>query len=79
MNPCTRADIHNIIRGTHGILVMFHHNQRIAQVPHFLHRANELVIVPLMQADGGFVQHIHDPCQPGTDLCGQTDPLCFSA
>ena len=34
--PCTGADIHNKIRRAHGILVMLHHNQGVADITQVL-------------------------------------------
>ena len=32
MNACARAYIHDIIRAAHGVLIVLHHDDRIAEV-----------------------------------------------
>ena len=54
----TGADIHNIIRLAHRILVMLHHDQGVAKVAQTLHRSDQLIIVTLVQADARLIQHI---------------------
>src|SRR5690606_7575799 len=40
--------------------------------------AQQPVVVALVQADGRFVENVHDPYQPGADLAGQPDALGFA-
>ena len=42
-------------------------------------RVEQLVVVPLVKADGRLVQDIGNAHQAGADLCRQADPLRFSA
>ena len=58
---------------------MLHHNEGIAQIAQTFHGSNEFVIVPLMQTDAGFVQHIQHAGERTADLSGQTDALAFAA
>ena len=55
--------IHNVVRCPHGVLIMLHHNQGVADVPQMLQSGQELVIVPLVQTDGGLVQDVQHPHQ----------------
>ena len=68
-----------MIRRQHRILVMLHHDQRIAQVFQILERRDQLVIISLVQSDAGLVQNIADAHQTGTDLRCQTDSLRLAA
>ncbi len=45
----------------------------------FLKRLQQAVVVALVQADGGFVEDVHDAGQPRADLRGQPDALRFAA
>ena len=54
---------------------MLHHQQRVAHIFEILQGGDQLVIVPLVQADTGLIQNIAHPHQTGTDLGRQTDPL----
>ena len=79
MDARTGTHIHNIIRTAHGILVVLHHDDRIAQVPQVFQGGNELVVVPLMEADGGLVQHIEHTGKGAADLGRQADALALAA
>ena len=50
----TRTHIHDEVRRPHGVLVMLHHHQGVAQIP-------QPAVVPLVQTNGGLVQDIQDP------------------
>ena len=55
MHACARAYIHDIIRVAHGIFIMLHHNDCVAEVAEIFQGGNELVVIALMQADGRLV------------------------
>ena len=74
-----RADIHQKIRLAHGILIVFHHDQGVPHIPQMLEGSDQLVVIPLVQADAGLVQHIQHPGEGAADLGGQPDPLAFAA
>ena len=75
----TGTHVHNKVRGAHGILVMLHHDQGVADVPQVLQGQEQLVVVPLVQTDGGLIQNIQHAHQGRTDLGRQPDPLAFAA
>ena len=79
VDPGPGADVDDIVRGPHGVLVVLHHDQGVAQVPQVLEGGQQLVVVPLVQADGGLVQDIQHPHQGGADLRGQADALALAA
>ena len=58
---------------------MLHHDQRIAQIPQVAEGFQQLIIVPLVQADAGLIQDIGHAHQAGADLGGQTDSLGLAA
>ena len=70
MHTGTGAYVHDIIRAAHGVLVVLYHDDRVAQIPQVFQGGNELIVVPLMQADGGLVQHIEHAGQGAADLGG---------
>ena len=76
---CAGAHVHQEVRRPHGILVMLHHDQGVAQIPQVAQGTQQLVIVPLVQADGGLVQNIQHPRQGGADLGCQPNPLALAA
>ncbi len=76
---CTRANVNQIVGGPQGVLVMLHHNQGIAKIPQALEGGQKAVVVPLVQADGGLIQDVEHPNQPGADLGRQADTLGLAA
>ena len=74
-----RPHIHHMIRSANGIFVMLHDNDRITKVTQVFEGADQAVIIALVQTDGWFIQHIHDPHQSGPNLGGQANALGFSA
>ncbi|MPM10218.1 hypothetical protein SDC9_56546 [bioreactor metagenome] len=74
-----RADIHDVIGSEHSVFVVFYHQKGVSQVPQVLHGGKQQVVVPLMEADGGFIQNIENSHEGGADLGGQADALAFSA
>ena len=73
------AYIHNKVRLPHGILVMLHHNEGIAQIPELFQGHKQLVIVTLVKADGRLVQNIQNACQRRANLGSQSDTLALAA
>ena len=79
MNARAGADVHHVIGGADGVLVMLHDNQRIAEVAQPLQRGEQLVIVALMKADARFVEDIQHAGEEGADLRGKADALALAA
>ena len=73
------AYVHDKVRRPHGVLIVLHHDQGVADVPQMLQGFQQLVVVPLMQTDGGLVQNVQHSHEGGTDLSSQPDPLAFAA
>ena len=79
MHTGTGADVHDIVRIAHGVLVVLHHDDRIAKVAQIFERSNQLVVVALVQADAGLIQHIQHTGKGAADLGGQADALALAA
>ena len=73
--PRAGAHINQIIGGAHGVFVVFHHQNGVAQIPQIAQGFQQTVIIPLMQPNGGFIQNIQNPAQPASDLGCQANPL----
>ena len=73
------ANIHNIVRRTDRIFIVFNHNERISKIAHSLKRCEQARVIPLVQADARFVKDIQHAHKAGADLRGQADALCFAA
>ena len=72
-------EIDHVVGGPHGLLVVLHHQHRVAEVAQALERVEEPAVVPLVQADGGLVQDVEDTDQARADLGGEADALAFPA
>ena len=73
-----RADVHDPVRGSDRVLVVLHHDQRVAEIPKADQRLDQPVIVALVQADAGFVQDVQHSHQSAADLGGQANALRLS-
>ncbi len=75
MHARARTHVEDVIGVADRVLVMFHDQHRIALITQVHQRAQQTVIVALMQPDAGFVQHIQYAGQPAADLAGKPNPL----
>ncbi len=75
MLPCPRTDVHHVVGGPDGGLVVLHHDEGVAHVAQLLQGGDEAAVVALVQADGGLVQDVEDPDQARAYLGGQADAL----
>ncbi len=78
MDAGARAHVDQVIGGADGVFVMFDDDHRVADVAQTTQCRQQSVVVALVQADTGFVQHIQHPGQAGADLTGQADTLGFA-
>ena len=75
----SRPDIHDTVGRTHGIFIMLHHKNGIAEIPQMQKRLQQLVIIPLVKSDTRLVQNIGNTDQAGTNLGSKTDTLRLAA
>ena len=73
------ADVDNVVCRPHGVFIVFHHNERVPQVPQLFQGRNELVVVLLLKTDAGLIEDVEDSGQSRTDLGGEPNALTFSA
>ena len=73
------TNIYNPVGCSHHILVVFHHNDRIAKITQFLQGIDEALIVTLMQADARLVEDVEHVNELTTNLCGQSDALTLTS
>ncbi|MNX80910.1 hypothetical protein D3C86_1125830 [compost metagenome] len=79
MDAGGRAHVDDVVGGQDGLLVMLDHQDRVAEVAQAHQAFQQAGVVALVQADGGFVQHVEDAGQAGADLRGQADALALAA
>ena len=75
----TRSDVDHVVGGTDGLLVVLDHDDRVAQIAQALQGGDEALVVALVQADGGLVEHVEHADQAAPDLAGQADALGLTA
>ncbi|MNE60059.1 hypothetical protein D3C80_1551830 [compost metagenome] len=79
MHTRTRTDVDHVVSGADRIFIVLNHNHRIAKVTQMNQRAEQALVIALMQADRRFIQHVHHANQTRTNLACQTDTLRFTA
>ena len=67
---CTGANIDDVVSVTDGVLIVLHYQHGIAEVAQVNQRLEQALVIPLMEADGRFIEDIHDANQPCPDLAG---------
>ena len=73
-----RANIHQVIRGTNHIFIVFHHQDGVADIRQAPKRGEQSIVVALMQSDGWFIKHIGNAHQAAAHLRCQADALRFA-
>ena len=73
------AEVDEVVGGAHRALVVLDHDHRVAEVAQAVERADQLLVVALVQPDRGLVEHVHHADQAGADLGRQADPLRLAA
>ena len=74
-----RADVHDVVRLAHGVLIVLDDDDGVADVAQVLEGPQQAVVVALVQADGGLVQDVEHAHERGADLRGQADALGLAA
>ena len=59
----SRTYVDDMVGGEHGVLVVLHHDDAVANVAKLLQRVDKSMIITLMQADGRLVKNIKYPRQ----------------
>ena len=77
--PRAGAEVDNIVGVADGVFVVLDHEHRVAQVAQLYEGLDQAVVVALVQADGGLVEHVKHAAQARADLRGQADALAFAA
>jgi hypothetical protein len=70
-----QAHVDHMVGGAHHVFVMLHHQHAVADVAQVFQGVDQAVVVALVQADAGLVQHIHHAGQARANLAGQADAL----
>ena len=73
------AEIDEVVRRAHRLLVVLNHDHGVADVAQPLERRDELLVVALVQSDRRLVEDVEHADQRGADLRGQADALSLAA
>ncbi len=73
------TDVDHVVGGADGVLVVLDHDERVADVAQPLERADQLVVVALVQPDRRLVEDVEHAHEPAADLRGQPDALGLAA
>ena len=79
MDAGARTHVDDMIGGADRLVVVLDHDHRVAEIAQALERCQQPLIVALMQADRGLVQHVQHARQARADLRGEPDALAFAA
>ena len=80
--PCTPGpgpSSDDVIGCSNGLLVVLHHNDRIADIAQTAQRLDHLDVVFGMEAKGRLVEHVEHAHQARADLRGQANALSLAA
>ena len=75
----SRSHVEHMIGGVDRLFVVLDHDDGVADVAQVLERGEEASVVALVQADRGFVEHVHDAGEPRADLAREADTLRLAA
>ena len=73
------ADVDNEVRRAHGVLVVFDDQNRVSQIAQTAQRIEELVVIPLMKADGRLIENVENAHKARANLGCKPDSLALAA
>ena len=73
------AKVHDVVGAANGFFIVLDDQHGVAQIPQPLQGPQQAVVVAMVQADRGLIQHVEHSAQPRADLGGQADALPFAA
>ena len=73
----SRSEIDQRVCSSHRVFVVLDHDQCIAQVSQAFERLEQFVVIPRVQSDRWFIEHVKHADQPSPDLACQSNPLRF--
>ena len=74
-----RTEIDHVVGMADGLFVVLDDQDRIAQVAQGFESLDQALVVALVQADRGLIEHVEHAAQPRADLRGQANALAFAA
>ena len=74
-----RAEVDHVVGVADRIFVVLDHDHRVAEIAQAIQRAQQPLVVALMQADRRLVEDVHHADEAGADLARETDALRLAA
>ena len=75
MHAGARAQIDDIVGGEDGFLVVFDDDDGVANIPQVNQRAEQALVVALVQANRRLIEDVHDADEARANLARQADAL----
>jgi hypothetical protein len=75
MHTCGRAELDEVIGGTHHGFIMLDDEDAVSEISQAMQRADEALVVRRMQADARLIEHIKHAGESRADLRGQSNAL----
>ena len=72
-------EVDEVVGGEHRALVVLDDDHGVAEVAEPVEGRDQLLVVALVKADRGLVEHVHDADQARADLGREPDPLRLAA
>ena len=79
MHTRAGADVDEIVRRAHGVLIVLDDDERVAEVTQLAQRGQQLFVIALVQADGRLVENIQHAHERRADLRCKPDALALAA
>ena len=76
---CARAKVEDAIRRAHDLDIVFHYENRVAQVAQVVQDLDEPCGVAAMQSDGRLIENVKRADQPRSQRGRELDTLCLAA
>jgi hypothetical protein len=76
---CAWTDFQKIVGGFNRFLVVFHDDDRVADIPKVRHCLDELRVVTLVEADRRFIEDVQHALERRADLGCEADALRFAS
>ena len=73
------AEIEHIVGVADGVFIVLDDEDGVAEVAQLFEGLDEAIVVALMKADGGLVEHVEHAAEARADLRGEADALAFAA
>ena len=75
MHASTWPHVNHMVGNANHVFIVLDHQHTVANVAQMFQRANEAIVVALVQTNAGLVQHVHHTREARANLAGQANAL----